>query len=260
MRAICVDDDRPVLEETAALCGSLGQITEVTAFSRPEEAMAWLETHPVELALLDIHMPGIDGFAVAEKVKQKNPGAAVVFVTAFPEHAVRAFRVRAAGYLLKPVSREALAEEAAYACSLRPPAPVSRITVRTFGSFEILVDGNTLSFRRARSKELLAFLVDQNGSGVTRPAIFAALWEEGLYDRPKQKYLDTVIRSLRDTLRAAGVGDILEIRGGYLRIRPERLDCDLYRFLKGETAARCAYRGEYMKEYSWAVLNTNSLY
>ncbi len=42
-------------------------------------------------------------------------------------------------------------------------------------------------------------------------------------------------------------------------MRPELLDCDLYRFLKNDPAAVNAYRGEYMAEYSWAVLNTEDL-
>jgi hypothetical protein len=74
-----------------------------------------------------------------------------------------------------------------------------------------------------------------------------------------QKYLDVIIRSLRETLRDAGIEDILEVKGGYLRIKPELLDCDLYRFLKGDPKAVNAYRGEYMQEYPWAVFNTEAL-
>ena len=78
---------------------------------------------------------------------------------------------------------------------------------------------------------------------MNRPGIFAALWEEGLYDYSKQKYLDVIIRSLRETLKEAGVEEILEIKGGYLRVRTELVDCDLYRFLKNEPEAVNAYRG-----------------
>ena len=74
-----------------------------------------------------------------------------------------------------------------------------------------------------------------------------------------QKYLDVVIRSLRETLRSVGIEEILEVKGGFLRIRPEQLDCDLYRFLKRDPAAVNAYRGEYMSAYSWASLTESSL-
>ena len=80
------------------------------------------------------------------------------------------------------------------------------------------------------------------------------LWEEGQYDRPMQKQLDVMIRSLRATLREAGIDEIMEMRNGTLRIRPELLDCDLYRFFEGDIEAVNAYRGEYMSAYSWASL------
>ena len=259
MRAICVDDAEPIMIDTVAMCKKLPEISSVTGFTRPREALEWMETHPIDLALLDIDMPEISGLMLAERVKRKYPDAAVVFLTAFPQYAVEAIRLRATGYLLKPVSLEELKEEVAYAHSRKLERPSGHIVVHTFGNFEIFVDGETLVFHRQKAKELLAYLIDRAGRGVNRPGIFAALWEEGLYDYSKQKYLDVIIRSLRETLKEAGIEDILEIKGGYLRIRTELLDCDLYRFLKNDPEAVNAYRGEYMEEYPWAVFNIEAL-
>ena len=259
MRVLCVDDALPIMEDIADMCRRLPQVTEVAGFTRPREALEWLQTHPVDLALLDIDMPEINGLMLAEQLKRRCPDAAVIFLTAFPQFAVQAFKLRATGYLLKPVSSEDLEAEVAFAHARRPEPAAGHIVVRTFGNFEIYVDGETLVFHRAKSKELLAYLVDRNGRGVTRANIFSALWEDAMYDRTGQKYLDVVIRSLRETLRDAGIGNILEIKGGHLRVRPEMLDCDLYRFLKNDAAAVNMYRGEYMQEYPWAVFNDESL-
>ena len=259
MRVMCVDDALPIMEDTVEMCKRLERITEVTGFTRPREALEWLESHPVDLALLDIDMPEINGLMLAERLKRKKPDAAVIFLTAFPQYAVQAIKLRTSGYLLKPVSLEELREEVEYACLNQRERPAGHIVVQTFGNFEIFVGGETLAFHRAKSKELLAYLIDLSGKGVTRQDIFAALWEEGLYDRSRQKYLDVIIRSLRETLREAGSEGILEIKSGFLRIRPELLDCDLYRFLNNDPAAVNAYRGEYMPEYTWAVFNTEAL-
>jgi len=161
--------------------------------------------------------------------------------------------------LLKPISLEDLKEEVAYAQSRKTARSTGHIVVKTFGNFEIFVDGETLVFHRQKAKELLAYLIDRNGRGVNRPGIFAALWEEGLYDYSKQKYLDVIIRSLRETLKEAGIEEILEIKNGFLRLRTELLDCDLYRFLKNDPEAVNAYRGEYLEEYPWAVFNSSTL-
>lgn len=59
--------------------------------------------------------------------------------------------------------------------------------------------------------------------------------------------------------REAGIEEILEIKGGFLRVRTELLNCDLYSFLKNDPEAVNAYRGEYMEEYPWAVFNSEAL-
>jgi len=256
MRAICVDDALPIMEDVMEMCRKMPQIDEVFGFMRPKEALAWLEDNPIDIALLDIDMPEVSGLMIAEELHRAQPDAAVIFLTAFPQFAIDAFKIHASGYLLKPVAPEDLRREIEYALSRKPARHSSHIVVQTFGGFEVLVDGVTLDFARAKSKELLAYLVDQNGKGTTRPAIFAALWEDAPYNRSKQKYLDVIIRSLRDTLKKAGIEEILEMKSGFIRIRPELLDCDLYRFLEGDPDAISAYRGEYMHDYPWAILDT----
>ena len=259
MRAICVDDEKLLMEDTVCQLAELPQIDEAKGFTRAADALDWLEGHGADLALLDIDMPEISGLMLAEHLKRKYPDAAVIFLTAFPEYAVQAIKLRTSGYLLKPVSLEDLREEVTYAHSRKPERPSDRIVVQTFGNFEIFVNGETLVFHHAKAKELLAYLIDRAGRGVNRPGIFAALWEEGLYDYSKQKYLDVIIRSLRETLKEAGIEEILEMKNGFLRIRPELVNCDLYRFLKNDPEAVNAYRGEYLEEYPWAVFNTNAL-
>ena len=64
--------------------------------------------------------------------------------------------------------------------------------------------------------------------------------------------MDVIIRSLKTSLDANGVGDILEMKRGGLRICPEKLDCDAYRFFSGDEETVKSYRGEYMSAYTWA--------
>lgn len=260
MKAICVDDERILMEDTVAMCLELPEIDEARGFVRPEDALEWLDHNAADLALLDIDMPGMNGIRLAAAIKTKHPDTAILFLTGYAQYAVDAFAVRASGYLLKPVTREALAADVAYALRGKKTQPAGRVLVQTFGSFDVFVDRKPISFKMAKCKELLAYLVDRQGGGVTRAELSAILWEDRPYDRRLQKQLDVYIRSLRESLRQYGVGDMLEINRGIIRVRPEQFTCDAYLFFSGDCDAVNAYRGEYMSNYSWASMTENMMY
>ncbi len=260
MRAICVDDERIQVEDIAEMCLELPEIDEVKSFVQAKDALNWLEDHSVDLALLDIDMPEMNGITLAAAIKSRYPETAVIFLTAYSQYAVEAFSVRALGYLLKPVTKEALASDVAYALSGKTKPLSGHVVVKTFGNFDLYVDDELVSFRLAKSKEILAYLVDKQGSGITRAELFAAVWEDRPYDRRMQKQLDTYIRSLRETLREYGVEQIMEMKKGILRVRPETFTCDAYLFYSGDRDTINAYRGEYMSAYTWASMSESILY
>ena len=255
MNILCVDDEVLLLNLTVSLCKELPDVTEVTGFWQPQEALAWAKDHAPDVALLDIDMPGMSGLELAKGLKEAHPDTAVIFLTGYAQYAVDAFAMHASGYLLKPVDKARLAEEVAFAAGGKPVGEVPAgkpVQVRTFGAFEVLKDGRPVTFGRSKAKELFAYLVDRQGGSVTRAEAFSVMWEDGFYDRSMQKQLDVIIRSLRQSLEENGISAICEMNRGGLRAVPEAFDCDLYRFLAGDVAAVNAYRGEYMSAYSWA--------
>ena len=251
MRAICVDDEKLIADYVVSLLRDMPPLDEAVAFYRAEDALDWLKENSADFALLDIDIPGMNGIRLAAEIKKLRPDTAIVFLTGFSDYALQAIELRASGYLLKPVSRERLAEEVAYALGGKRQAQEQHITARTFGSFDLFVDGELVTFRQAKCKELLAYLIDRHGGSVTRPEAFSILWEDRMYDRPGQKQFDVILRSLRDTLEEQGIGEILEMKKGTMRVRPELISCDAWRFFSGDTEAINAYRGEYMSAYSW---------
>ena len=259
MKAVCIDDEPLAVEYTLGQCASLSEISEAKGFTDAFAALDWIKDHPVDLVILDINMPHMDGITLAARIKQLCPQAAILFLTAYKEFAFDAYVVHPAGYLLKPVSLERLAAEVRYVCGEKSVAATDHIRIKTFGYFDVYVDGRPVSFKLAKAKEILAYLVDKQGSGVTRAELFAAIWEDRGYDRKMQKQLDVYIRSLRESLQEYGAGDILEIEKGILRVRPETFVCDAYLFYSGDSDAVNAYRGEYMRSYSWASI-TESIF
>ena len=260
MNVICVDDEPLAVEYTMGQCARLDEIDGVRGFTDARLALDWLHDHPTDMALLDINMPEIDGITLAARIKEIYPQTAIVFLTAYKEYALDAYSVRPAGYLLKPVPLEKLAAEVRYVCREKHPSAPAHVRMKTFGNFDVYVDGRPISFKLAKSKELLAYLVDKQGAGVTRAEVFAAIWEDRPYDRKQQKQLDVYIRSLRETLRKYGISEIMEMEKGILRVKPDTFLCDAYLFYSGDSDMINAYRGEYMSAYSWASMTESILY
>ncbi len=256
MKIICVDDEAIVLKLTVSMCENFEPKPEVYGFGGAKDALSWLQDHDVDVALLDIRMPEMDGLELAARMRELKPDLPIIFLTGYKQYAIDAFALHASGYLLKPVDMERLRAEVDYAMRGRVvEEKPEHIEVQTFGEFNVYVNGKVLDFSRSKSKEVLAFLVDRQGGYMSRAAIFEALWgDEAKYDRPMQKYLDVILASLRDTLNANGIGDMIERSKGCLRVCPEKFSCDLYRFFDGDIQTVEAYHGEYMASYAWASM------
>ena len=255
MTIVCIDDEKLVLDLTVSLCRELPMKPEVKGFQKANDALLWLRDHTADITLTDINMPDMNGLVLAAKLKTLCPDMKIIFLTGYSEYAVDAFALHASGYIMKPVGKERLLSEIEHAMSdhWQTKAPV-HIEVHTFGEFDLMIDGEIVDFPRAKAKELLAYLIDRQGHSVSRANVFAVLFEDKQYDRSMQKQLDVIIRSLRETLRKYDADDIFELSRGNLRIRPEKINCDMYRFIGGDIEAINSYRGEYMNSYSWAAL------
>lgn len=254
MKIICVDDENLVLELVVRLCEELPQINEVVSFSSSPEALEYMKNNSADLALLDIEMPKMNGITLAVKIKELHPDISIVFLTGYSNYALEAFKIHANGYIMKPIEKEKLVAEINHALSSKAVTSYPHIFAKTFGEFDLLIDGKPLRFARSKSKELLAFLIDKQGAGVKRAVAFAALYEDELYDRKMQKSFNVIVHSLKTTLTENGIGEIFEMNSGEMRINPALIDCDLYRLLQGDVQTINTYRGEYMVSYYWASL------
>jgi DNA-binding LytR/AlgR family response regulator len=110
LRVVVADDEAPAREELGFLLGEDPRIESVRTVGSGAEALRALDEEPVDALFLDIRMPGLDGLDLARALARFREPPRVVFVTAYDEHAVEAFDLRAIDYLLKPVRQERLAE------------------------------------------------------------------------------------------------------------------------------------------------------
>ena len=253
MRVVCVDDDGEALDSELRICRQHPDVDDAVGFTDARAALEWFDMDHAELLLLSADMPEPGGLALAAKLRTRYPKLAVIVLARDGRFALEAYRVHPFSYLIKPLREEALDAELSALLLSRASVDVPCIFAQTFGDFAVTVNGRAIHFERAKSKELLALLIDRRGGEVTRRTAFTEMWEDREYDSRAQNYFNVVVNSLRETLRRHGVSEIFEMNGGYMRVRPELIDCDLYRYLRGDPDAMADFRGIYLYGYSWAM-------
>lgn len=270
MHLLAVDDEKLALLHLTNILEEMFPNDTVTGFSDQIEALAFAKElmkkkEQLEFLFLDIEMYGMSGIELARQFKDICPEVKILFVTGHDNYALEAFRLHARGYILKPVTRELIEEEMqnieGYSQSERQQrmqgeTEKKKVTVRTFGNFDIYAGDEPLQFSRSKAKELLAFLVDKKGTGVNTAEISSVLWEDKAYDRSLRNQTQTVISQMMRNLKEAGIENCVIKKWNYLAIDPERIDCDYYNFLAGDVRAINSYTGEYMSNYSWAEFTT----
>lgn len=259
MNILAVDDEYYALELIKHALEEVAGGSTVYLCRDVRSALDTAREHKIDVAFLDIHMPEKNGIELALELKKLNPKINIVFATGFSEYMKEGIDLRMSGYIMKPVTPEAVKTELE---NLRNPiewSPEKRVKILTFGNFDIFVDGNPLKFDRKQAKEILAYLVDKRGTSATYAELAAVLWEDEEYDRTKQKNLQVYIASLVKTLHSVDIKDlILKNRQGIL-VNTKIVDCDYYRFLEGDTKAINSFTGQYMSAYSWAEFTVGYL-
>lgn len=140
-----------------------------------------------------------------------------------------------------------------------PEVRNAHIFIRTFGYFDVFVDGVPILFRSEKAKELLALLVDRRGGYVSSSEAISILWEnEPLSDQTRSRYRKVAMR-LKDTLEQFGVSEIMESTQGKRRIIADNVECDLFDYLIHGESASSRFLGSYLRNYSWGEIALSEL-
>lgn len=247
MKVLLVDDEILQLTRLEECVKKVLPDAELFAYQNPLLALDKSNTVTFDIAFLDIEMPEINGINLAKRIKNTNPKLNIIFVTAYDNYALEAYKIHASGYVSKPVNEKKIQEELdglRYEIVL---APTKKIQVKCFGYFDIFFEGSSIKFTYQKSKELFAYLIDREGSTVNINELNAALWEED-----HKSYLRNLISDIQKTFKNLGIDDVFIKRHNGCSIDVSKVDCDAYEYKNGNPQAVRMYRGEYMIQYSWA--------
>ena len=205
MRAIIVDDEAPARRRLRGVLQQIGTVTRIDECANGRDAVELLRrgAPPPDLEFLDIQMPDLDGFAVAAAANDERPPA-IIFVTAFEEHAVRAFEIQAFDYLLKPFDDERIVATVKRAGDflewIRREGPVlpgfGDVTV-DFARHQVRRAGRTAELR-PKEYALLVALLKRGGRVVSRLELLQEVW--GYAEDVMSRTVDTHVAMLRRKL------------------------------------------------------------
>ena len=123
------------------------------------------------------------------------------------------------------------------------------LEVKCFGNFEVYAKGERLVFKRSRTKELFAFLVDRNGAGMTAKQICAVLFPDDSDDNKNVAYLRQLVLDLKNTLKSVDAEEVFRHETPCYRVDTSLLKCDYLSYLE---SGKPDFYGEYMAQYGWA--------
>lgn len=261
MHIIATDDEQSALNVLMGAVREAVPNVMVHGFRNPVEALEFMKETKCEIAFLDIQMREMSGIVLARKLKEIYPKVNIVFVTGYSQYANEAFALHASGYVYKPVTADKILIEMK---NLRNPVnwKDTGIFINTFGKFELIVNGEEVSFGRAKSKEMLAYLVDKKGKPATRKELAAVLFESDDYTRATQNYLSKIVKELVDVLERVGAERILKRGLNSYAVDVDTFSCDYYEYEKENATPDVLnrFQGEYMEQYSWAEVTLARLY
>lgn len=273
MRIAAVDDETHALERFERMVSNITELELCGLFETGEQLLGYLKENPMDAVFLDIEMPGVNGLQLSEQIQNLNENIEIIFVTAFNQYAVEAFELQAMDYIMKPLTEERLIKTIRRLLKTnRTATHPGKPFIQCFGNFEIFLNGEAMTWKNSKAKEVLAFLVHKSGVPVSWEKIADAVWPDYNSEKAQTNFHATTYL-LRKRLAEASISHILEsVRGNY-RIATDKVDCDVFQLeemLKKNRIKRKEdlhlfeqlMRKGYMEEsgYAWAQPKAADLY
>lgn len=258
MKVILVDDEALILRQLEMEIANFPDVEVVAKFSNPMEALDYLKNNKVEAVFSDIEMPGMNGIEFGSQVKEMLPGVVLIFITGYEQYAIEAMKIKADFYLTKPFNTDDIGDVLERSALLAARQKSTDVHFRTFGRFDVFINGESVHFPNAKAKELLALCIDHRGGKVMMEEAIDKLWEDRPYDTRVKNLYRKAVMNIKQLFQSYGMEDIFVNSRGSCNINREGITCDYFDLLDGKIE-KSDVVGYYMPEYAWAEFTASQI-
>lgn len=276
LRAVLVDNEKLALDLLHRVLAECGKIEIVGEFTKASELLKELNQLKPDVLFLDIEMPGINGLELAARIGELDDETEIIFVTAYDDYALEAFRVNALDYLLKPATLETVSKTVEKVIkrrnktvNLQAGLPAK---VLAFGELTVIrpVNAKPLRWVTAKVEELFAILLLYETKWISKWQIIEMLWSNSETSKAEQNLYTTVYR-LKKTLQDAGIRAKINTNKGYYQLELKDCESDIHKLesflakqlsLTEQTLAEyekiiSLYRGDLFgdRSYDWCIVD-----
>ncbi len=235
MNVVIVDDEPLAIDILVRKLGKIQNIVVVQTFTDARHALQAIPNLTVDLAFLDMEMPGISGVELAKQLQKQCAQLEFIFVTAFQQYAVEAFHLHALHYLLKPINQEDLQEALRRMPAIAETSKDAHLPMAyCFGAFHCIDQtGKRLHWSSVKTEELFSILLLYEKEGVEKWRLSEWLWSEATPDKAIQNVYTTVSR-LKKTLQQHQFTCKISNMNGIYSLDRGNMNCDYaqYRQMK----------------------------
>ncbi|MFC4403423.1 response regulator [Gracilibacillus xinjiangensis] len=211
-KAILIDDERLALNRLKKILENDEFLVEIIGtFQQSMDAIEYVKETPPDIVFLDIHMPGVNGLEIANKIQEHNANIQIVFVTGYDRYAIEAFELFALDYILKPIQKPRLKKTIDRMRKMKVTNQGAvltneQITLSCFHEISFVFNNEEIpiKWRTKKALELFAYLLQQRDKFVPKDLLIDMFWPDFSIEKASQQ-LYTTIYHIRNALKKANI-------------------------------------------------------
>jgi len=236
LKVIIVEDENPSLQMIKMMIKKNVNLNIVGEYLNSNQALKNIFLDNPDVVFLDVEMPVMNGIELAEKIQECGKNIQIVFISAYPQYALNAFKVNAVNYILKPITKEQIditTERLLKNYNLTHNIKEENIKyiVQCFGSFQVYnySSKDCVKWSTSKAEQLFAYFIYNIGEFHDKWKLCDILWCNSTPKNLQQNLYSTINR-LKNDLKNIGIENIIFYNQGMYRIDLTKFSCDILTF------------------------------